>query len=66
MIPLYRMQFNVQKAVSYWVKNAALKWETAKGLKRLKRNADCLFPKDFVWENPLAAEVKQHGIRIRV
>ncbi len=23
-------------------------------------------PRDFVWENPLAAEVKQHGIRIRV
>ena len=23
-------------------------------------------PRDFVWENPLAAEVKQHGIRIKV
>ncbi|MEW6611036.1 MAG: nucleotidyltransferase domain-containing protein [Patescibacteria group bacterium] len=23
-------------------------------------------PRDFVWENPLAAEVKQYGIRIRV
>ncbi len=23
-------------------------------------------PRDFVWENPLAAEVKQHGIKIKV
>ena len=37
------MKFNTRTAVSYWVKNTAIKWETAKGLKRLKRNADCLF-----------------------
>lgn len=37
------MKFDTRRVVRYWVKNAELKWETAKGLKRLKRNADCLF-----------------------
>lgn len=48
---------NVKKVVSYWIKNAELKWETAKALKRSKKYSDCLFFCHLVLECLLKALV---------
>lgn len=34
---------SVKQLVNYWLKNARLKWETAKSLKRLRKYSDSLF-----------------------
>ncbi len=50
-------KFNTKKVVGYWIKNAELKWETAKSLKRSKKYSDCLFFCHLVLECLLKALV---------
>lgn len=53
------MRIDFQKVISFWMKTADLKWETAKSLKRSKKYADCLFFCHLVLESLLKALVCQ-------
>lgn len=53
------MKINIQKVIDFWIKNAELKWETAKTLKRANKNSDCLFFCHLVLECLLKAHVCQ-------